>query len=235
MTSPTAVSGKRPEAANEQSCCIGGVLGLLQLGRERRIALRQVLDQPLARGLVGRLAISRIAAGEELLLLQLDPLPRRVAERHVEAAAGEDLGELERPVEEAVLLRQLERGLHDALDAGLVAQGPEHVIGGRDALGRAGRGLLQLGEERRGPEIAGLAQAPEVGVQLAELVVAPPLLVHRGGAVVLERLELAGGAGDAGLGGGEILRAEQAQRLLPLAPPAGCAASARARPPCRRR
>src|SRR5690606_18413675 len=107
---------------------------------------------------------------------------RRIAQRHIEPAGSEDLGELKRPVEESMLLRQLERGLHHALGAGLVAQSAAYVVGGRDALGRAGRRLLQLGEERGGPKIAGLAQAPEVGVQLAEFAVAPALLVDRGGA-----------------------------------------------------
>ena len=216
---PRRRAWRRPElAARAPGCVCGSAL----ISRSRA-------------ALFGASAISRSRAGEELLLLQLDPLPRRVAERHVEAAAGEDLGELERPVEEAVLLRQLERGLHHALAAGLVAQGPEHVVGGRDALGRAGRRLLQLGEERRGPEVARLAQAPEVGVQLAELVVAPPLLVHGGGAVVLEAPRARARRGRCR----PRRRRGPRCRTGPASPapraPACCASSARARPPCRRR
>ena len=59
------------------------------------------LDQAAAGGGVGRGRDGGRAGGEELLLLEFDPLPRRVADHDIEAAAGEDVGELERPVEGA--------------------------------------------------------------------------------------------------------------------------------------
>ena len=48
-------------------------------------------------------AIGRTSLGEELLLLELDPLPRRIAEHDVEAAPLEDSRKLKRPVKEGVL------------------------------------------------------------------------------------------------------------------------------------
>lgn len=49
----------------------------------------------------------RTPLGEPFFLLELNSLPRRIAEDAVEAALVEYLGEGEVPVEEAVLLREL--------------------------------------------------------------------------------------------------------------------------------
>ena len=43
---------------------------------------------------------------EELLLLELDPLPRRIREDRVETAVGEHLGKFQGPVEEGLEVRE---------------------------------------------------------------------------------------------------------------------------------
>jgi len=88
------------------------------VGRLR--AVRQSPDEPITGGLVRCLGDPLVPCREELLLLEFDALPWRVAEYAVEAAgptgfrvdAGavrrhpEDLRELQVPVEEPILRRQ---------------------------------------------------------------------------------------------------------------------------------
>ena len=87
------------------------------------VAVSEGGDQLLACGRVRGVRRSRAAGGEELLLLELDPLPGRVADDAGEAAGpaggwvdvggavadAEDVGELDVPVEEAVLAGEVRR------------------------------------------------------------------------------------------------------------------------------
>ncbi len=113
---------------------------------------------------LGASAISGVAGGEELLLLQLDGLPRRVADHGGEAAAPavrlgcgrggdlEDLGELEPPVEEPVLGGAVE----DGPGGGLAEQGAR--VDPRQGARRDGDVVLGLGLDEGG--------APGVGAEL---------------------------------------------------------------------
>ena len=56
-----------------------------KLGPFGGIAHSQRLDAPLPLGLVARLGDFGAAGGEEFLFLELDPLPRRIPQHHVEA------------------------------------------------------------------------------------------------------------------------------------------------------
>jgi hypothetical protein len=57
-------------------------------------------------------AISGLRDAKKLLLLQLHPLPRRVAQHHVKPAALKHLGEVQVPVEQGVLIPQGRHGVH---------------------------------------------------------------------------------------------------------------------------
>ena len=71
-----------------------------------RVRLRQFLDKPDACRFGGRVGNTGVTRGEELLLLELQPLPWRVRENDIEAAIDEDFGEFHRPVEETLAHRQ---------------------------------------------------------------------------------------------------------------------------------
>ena len=138
MTHEAAGSGSRANAATNWRV-------------KRGIRLRQLADQLRPRGLVGGRGNPGVPNGEELLLLELDPLPRRIREDRVETAVGEHLGEFQGPVKEGLEVRE------SASDSG------ETTIDGvtRQVFGKPRRrdgwlvGLQRL-KERRGPEIAGL-------------------------------------------------------------------------------
>jgi hypothetical protein len=65
---------------------VGGVDGSDKLGVQRGVILDEFRDEPGARGLVRRRGNARVARGEKLLFLQLDALPRRVAENDIESS-----------------------------------------------------------------------------------------------------------------------------------------------------
>src|SRR5690625_501347 len=78
----------------------------MQLALRKAFTASQCLDHAPAGSSIACLGDLWGAHGKELLLLQLDALPRRVAQHHIEAGgfAFEDFGELQPPVEETVLL-----------------------------------------------------------------------------------------------------------------------------------
>jgi hypothetical protein len=86
--------------------------------------------------------------------LELQLLPRRVAEDDVEAAGGEDVGELERPVEEAEFLGERLRSGQGAGIGQPADQRAPQVVSGGD-----GSAVAEVGEEGGRPEVAGVAQA----------------------------------------------------------------------------
>ena len=84
-------------AAQQRVACAAG-----QLLRQR--ALAQRLDAAAALGLVVGVGHRRVAGGKKFFFLQLDALPRRVAQHAVKAAGGKHLGKGQRPVQHARLL-----------------------------------------------------------------------------------------------------------------------------------
>lgn len=198
--SPRPHNGKRPAVAQIAAVAVGASQAGAKRAVQVRVLGRQRLDALLAGGGVRRVDDGLVAPGEELLLLQLDALPRRIAEHHVEpgryrAAAGEHLRELQGPVEEPVFrgqpLRHVER-LRVHIPAREVA---------RERRGRDDRrpGPQRL-PERGGPELAGVVLPP------ARRIVVP-LLEQRALAadglwrIVGNRLDPAGDVGESRYGG----------------------------------
>src|SRR5690606_2693547 len=99
---------------------LGLALGPAELRVQVRVISLKSFDKACPGGLVGGLGDLLVPCGEELLLLELNALPRRVAQDAAEAAGpagsvvdagrvrvdrdAEDMRELQVPVEEAVLL-----------------------------------------------------------------------------------------------------------------------------------
>ena len=123
---------------------------------------------------------------EELLLLQLYMLPRRIREDDVETAVSEHLGEFQGPVKEGLEVRK------SASDSG------ETTIDGvaRHVFGKPRRrdgwlvGLQRL-KECRGPEVAGLL-LPLPGGAGALSLVQVLLTMDRARRVVGDRVQSAG-------------------------------------------
>jgi hypothetical protein len=69
-------------------------------------AFTQPLDALAAFGLVFGFSHIAVAGGEKLFFLQLDALPRRVAQHAVKAATGKHLRKGQRPVQTRVPLRR---------------------------------------------------------------------------------------------------------------------------------
>ena len=169
--SPRPVSGIAPAAAEELALALRRPAWPLRSSRiELRVRLRQRRDQPLARGRVRRVGDRRVARGEELLLLQLDPLPRRVAEdtsnpgRH-----GEDLLELQLPVEEAVLAGDSRRASRTVAEVGAVAASARLALveSSRPAAGRPPAGARRRrSAARRSPLAAARRRPPSRGRRL---------------------------------------------------------------------
>jgi hypothetical protein len=112
-----AAQGEAAAGADQVGLAAGLADSLLPAAPEGRIFAGEGCDRLLSGGGVGGGGDLWGAGGEEFLLLQLDPLPGRVAEDQVEAAVpavfgvlrllagwglGENLGEGEVPVEEVV-------------------------------------------------------------------------------------------------------------------------------------
>ena len=81
-----AVTHTRTRGGRSAQSCDEGTV-------QRRVRLRQFLDEPGACRFSGRVGNAGITRGKEFLFLQLQSLPRRVGENDIEAAAGEDFGE----------------------------------------------------------------------------------------------------------------------------------------------
>lgn len=177
FTSPRPVRAK-PAVVTRDADEFAGRLGLA-LGHRKNIRqgalgashrrVGQRLDQPVPRGLVrGSRDLGR-AGGEEFLLLQLDPLPRRVAEHHIEPAPAHHIGEFQRPVEGARRAGGIDRGAEHRAEWLHAAQPlPDHARGRHHlgpATGHSVRpGILparQLGQqEGRDIKIAGGFKLP---------------------------------------------------------------------------
>ena len=94
---------------------LGALGGLRVFGRQRGVLVLQRGDQGLAVGGARLGGDGGVALGKPLDLLQLDAVPRRVAQHHVEAAAPlqvEHVGKGGPPVEEALARGQPGAGLH---------------------------------------------------------------------------------------------------------------------------
>ena len=107
---PNIGKRKASRLMHELAGGLSAALGSLKRFEQRRIRRRQFIDQFLANCRIQRIGNTRITCREELLLLQLDAIPRRIAEDTVEATVGEDGGEYERPVEDAGIAADLFRG-----------------------------------------------------------------------------------------------------------------------------
>src|SRR5271157_992879 len=148
--------------------------------------IRQFADEVCPRGLVGGRGNPGVANREELLLLELDPLPRRIREDRVETAVGEHLGEFQGPVKEGLEVRK------SASDSG------ETTIDGvaRHVFGKPRRrdgwpvGLQRL-KERRRPEVAGLLLSLPGGAGALALVQVL-LTMDRTWRVIGDRVQSAG-------------------------------------------
>ena len=138
-------------------------------------AALQGVDQALAGCLVGRVGdIAGLrfgAGGEEFFFLELEALPRRIAEDDVEAAVFQhDIGEFERPVEVGVLLGSV-HGCAEQVAAGVAGEGAADVRRGRGRV-RLGFGArFERGEEGVGPEVAGGFPGPPFGALAADAAV----------------------------------------------------------------
>ena len=157
-----ARSRERETAARPRELAgrFGFPLRLLELpeqslvGRRRVFRLDQPPDHPPPRRLVRRGGNARSADFEELLLMQLEPPPRRVPQHDVEAAPLHGPGERQRPVKEAVPPRELAHVPDDA--------GPRRLAGRRAQDVRANRHDLAPGAGLRREEGAG----EQVGAKL---------------------------------------------------------------------
>ena len=155
-----ADAGQREAAprADPLAGCLGVPFRRLERGEERlfrgrRIGAGQFLDGLLARRLVAGGGDFGRARGEELLLLQLDALPRRVAQHHVEAAAAHDFGEGRAPMKEAAPVRRLAQRGGAAGPRGQALVEAVEVFGERRGLHCGAR---FLGEKRPGEEVGAL-------------------------------------------------------------------------------
>ena len=184
-----------------------------------------LVDELRPRRLVGGRGDPGVASREELLLLELDPLPRRIREDRVETAVSEHLGEFQGPVEEGLEVRE------SASDSG------ETTIDGvaRQVFGKPRRrdgwlvGLQRL-KERRGPEVAGLLLSLPGGAGMLALVQVL-LAMDRARRVVGDRVQLTALAVEVaqqrvGIPASEDLCAPRARR--------GSGVPARGLSPCRR-
>ena len=128
---------------------------------ENRVRRWQRGDELLSLGGVPRLRDRGLALGEELLLLKLDSLPRRVAEHNVEAATSKDVRKRQLPVKEAVVLGDAPRGLDEH-------RGRRRLpLAEREPRCRRGCGFDDGAGGVLGPEEGG---APRVGHELLVLV-----------------------------------------------------------------
>ena len=168
-----ARTGQReaPGLAHEYVPGLGRTLGGFELFRQPRLRCSRVghlerLDQLVTLGLIGRGRDLAVANGKELLFLQLDPLPRRVAYHCIEAAPRHDGRELQGPVEDAVCRGRLDAvSLHVSSDVA-AADGVPDRIGRRlrKTAGVAGIGSISdLGQqEGRHIHVAGGIQCPPI-------------------------------------------------------------------------
>ena len=99
-----AASGEREAsaAAREAACGFGYVDGVREFLCQVGVGFGERVYEALALRLVARGGYLAVALSEKFLFLQLDALPGRVAENHVEPAAREHFGELKGPVKERV-------------------------------------------------------------------------------------------------------------------------------------
>lgn len=187
-----AAAGEReaPAVAQELAHGAGGTHRGKVVLVERRVGLGQLADEPRARRLCWSRGDARIARGEELLLLQLYALPRRVGEDHIEAAVSEDFRKFERPMKEALAL-----GGNPGKPEQAPIDGPAgQVIGqGRGRDRRLSR--PERLEEGGGPQVAGLFLPQPRGVAMQRLE-APPLLADGFGRIVGDGVNRAGAAGE---------------------------------------
>ena len=106
-----------------------------------------------------------LAGGEEFLLLQLDALPRRVAEHDIEAAGRHHVGKFERPMEGAGLAGEVLRPADERAVDGAAGERVPDMRRRRDrhrvAVRRHAAGLRR--QERGGVEVGGDLQAHEPG------------------------------------------------------------------------
>ena len=150
-----AGEGEPAGSAEKQAGCLGVPFRRLKRGEERLfrgqgIGAGQLLDEPVARRFVRGGGDRGRARREELLFLQLDALPGRVAQHDVEPAAPHDFGEGQAPMEEAVLVGKVfGRGCGGGPRGQALVEAVE-VFGERRGLYRGAR---FRGEERAGEEI----------------------------------------------------------------------------------
>lgn len=82
-------------------------LSLLVGGKSGGVSLRQLVYEFFANSLCFGIRNLGQQTLKELVVTQINFLPRRVAKDAIEATLGEDLGECDMPVEEAVLFCEL--------------------------------------------------------------------------------------------------------------------------------
>ncbi|CAB4881826.1 unannotated protein [freshwater metagenome] len=196
---------------------IGPAQGSIELRGQRRLLGRERFDEALAGGRIRCLGYCLVACGEELLLLQLDSLPRRIAEHGGEAprpSAGrvgpgcvvdpEYLRELQVPVEEPVVDRlALNGGDHSRIDV------PWVVLQRLEGRVSDGRIALPLGLHECGaPRIGDLPSSCVIGIvlQIAESL---SLLVCIGQGGRRSRVDLRHLRGEVGIGGMEATGREE--------------------------
>ena len=152
--------------AEEFGEAFGGVFCGFEFGVKGGVFGLELFDEALALGFVRCGGNSCVPRGEELLLLQFYALPRWVAEDDIEAAAGENIREFQRPVEETMFPRkradvsqQVARNGGGAFK--IVAQG----LSCRDSVGVM---LCELCEESGGPDVAGGAVTRRFALQFLQ-------------------------------------------------------------------
>src|SRR5271157_4876626 len=113
--------------------------------------IRQFADEVCPRGLVGGRGNPGVPSGKELLLLELDPLPRRIREDRVETAVSEHLGKFQGPVKERLEVRESASDSREATIDGVT----RHVFG-KPRRRDGWLVWLQRPKKRSGPKIASL-------------------------------------------------------------------------------
>ncbi len=148
-----SAQGKATAAAQERALFLSPGQVALKGVVQRRVLFAQLVDHALASRGIGRIGNGRVARREPLLLLQLHPLPRRITQHHVEprVRALKDIREGQRPVEEAVALRQFAGQAARLGGRRLAAPQPaQRAVGGRGRAARPG----QRPEEGRRPQVS---------------------------------------------------------------------------------
>ena len=195
----TAAEWVSPAVPQESTVAVGVSEGGSEAPVQRGIFRGQRPDLLLALCGVGGVGDRAVAASEELLLLELDTLPGRITEHYVEpagicAAVVEHLGELQRPVEEPVLIGERD---------GCVERGRYGVATGKMVRKRGGRdgGFVRSKrlKERRRPEVAREILAL-TGRVLMPVLEQRPLAADRLRRIVGDRIDLERDIGESGQG-----------------------------------